>query len=427
MTIQPNSAPSNPDPENLKSTDDRQEGQTNEQKPSLKASALTTEDSPNSRLVVRAKTAVSNSPELSRAWVAIAALVIMGVGIVFSNAWMGISGAIVALLLSLREILPGVRDWIAQFFTPSERQTVFALVTAAIAVLGLLNFIGFYNFVNNWLTQIKWDEFGSWADWFGALGQIMIAILAVYVAWVQYVISKELTIRQNAITQQQTIDAYFQGISDLALDEEGLLEDLPQERAFAEGRTAAILGSVDAAGKAKILRFLSQSRLLTPLRRDWQLGKPILDGVGGYQEDRYRGVRVIDLGVMLAGTNLAGTDLRWTDLSEANLVRANFQGCDLVKANCARAILYEANLTGVDLKSVRLFYGHLETASPRSRFHSPDYETGAHTGAVVERADFTRAKRLSEEQRYYLCAWGGEATRGTIPGGCEEIPNKLGR
>jgi hypothetical protein len=34
---------------------------------------------------------------------------------------------------------------------------------------------------------------------------------------------------------------------------------------------------------------------------------------------------------------------------------------------------------------------------------------------------------MSEEQRYYCCAWGGEETRGTIPGGCEGIPNKLGR
>jgi len=47
------------------------------------------------------------------------------------------------------------------------------------------------------------------------------------------------------------------------LDEEGLLEDWPQERAIAEGRTAAILSSVDGGGKAKI-RFLTSSKLLTP-------------------------------------------------------------------------------------------------------------------------------------------------------------------
>ncbi|MBD0346376.1 MAG: pentapeptide repeat-containing protein, partial [Coleofasciculus sp. Co-bin14] len=247
------------------------------------------------------------------------------------------------------------------------------------------------------------------------------------IAWRQYVISKDLTIQQNTITQQQTIDAYFQGVSELALDNEGLLEDWPQERAFSEGRTAAILGSVDAQGKAKVLRFLSQSRLLTPLKRDRHLGRPMLDGNGGYLEDRYEGIRVIDLNVMLALADLSDTDLRWTELSDANMVKANLSNCDLVKANLARTILYEANLAGADMKGTYLFYGSVETASPRSRTKRPNYETGEYTGAVVENANFTGVQRLSEEQRKYCCHWCGEKSRRTIPGGCDGIPNKLGR
>jgi uncharacterized protein YjbI with pentapeptide repeats len=130
---------------------------------------------------------------------------------------------------------------------------------------------------------------------------------------------------------------------------------------------------------------------------------------------------------MLATANLAGTDLRWTDLSDANLVRANLSRCDLVRANLARSILYEAKLVEADLMGTRLFYGSAETASPRSRTEFPDYRTGAYTGAVVENADFTDAQRMTEDQRYYCCAWGGDQTRSTIPGGCEGIPNKLGR
>jgi uncharacterized protein YjbI with pentapeptide repeats len=291
----------------------------------------------------------------------------------------------------------------------------------------LFKYLGVYGVISNWLTQFKYDEFGSWAEWVGALGQISIAILAVYVAWAQYVISRDLTIQQNTITQQQTIDSYFQGISDLALNDEGFLEDWPQERAFAEGRTAAILSGVDAAGKAKVLRFLSQSRLLTPLKRDYHLGRPILDGSGGYEEDRMYGLRVIDLGPMLVRAHLVGQDLRWTDLSEAYMMRANLSFCDLAKANLSRTILQDANLTGADLRGTHLFYGSAQTASPRSRNQPPNYVTGEYTGAVVERANFTQVRQLSEEQRYYLCAWGGEKTRGTIPGGCEDIPNKLGR
>lgn len=368
-----------------------------------------------------------NPAEISRSWVMLAAIAVTAIGLILNSFWLGFSGSLVALLISLRLIFPSARRWVTRFLTPEERQTLFGLVAFSFAIAVLFKFIGVYRQISNWLTQIKWDEFGSWAEWFGALGQIMIAVLAVYVAWEQYVISKDLTIRQNTITQQQTIDAYFQGISDLALSDEGLLEDWPQERAFAEGRTAAILSGVDAGGKAKILRFLSQSKLLTPLRRDGQLGRPILDGFGGYEEDRVQGLRVIDLGVMLAGANLSETDLRWTDLSDANMVRADLSRCDLVQANLARAILYEANLSGADLKSTRLFYGFVETASPRSRLLPPNYETGFSTGAVVEKADLTRIQRLNEEQRYYFCAWGGDRTRETIPGGCEGIPNKLGR
>ena len=351
----------------------------------------------------------------------------MIVGLLLDLAWLGIIGATFALLLSLGVVLTSVGNWVIKFLTPQERQSILAFIGFSGAIAGLLNYLGVYNNVGSWLTQFKYDEFGSWAEWVGALGQISIAILAVYIAWAQYVISKDLTIQQNRITQQQTIDTYFQGISDLTLNDEGLLEDWPQERAIAEGRTAAIISSVDEMGKAKILRFLSQSKLLTPLKRDSRLGRAILDGSGGYAEDRPYGTRVIDLGVMLAGANLSGQDLRWTDISDANMVRANLSRCDLVKANLCRTVLYEANLAGADLKGARLFNGSIETASPRSITQTPNYETGEYTGVVIERANLSGVKRLSEEQRYYFCAWGGDKTRGTIPGGCEGIPNKLGR
>lgn len=355
-------------------------------------------------------------------------------GIAIDNWLVGIVGTLVALLLSVAIILPWWQEVVDEWFAPQERALVVAFLGVLAAIVGFVRFTGVGDRLLAIGRTVNWEASGTLAEWFGALGQILIAIVAVYIAWRQYIISKDLTIQQNLltvqqniITQQQTINSYFQGISDLVLDEEGLLEDWPQERLLAEGRTAAILSSVDGSGKAKILRFLSRSKLLTPLKRDRLLGRAILDGVGGYCEDRVSGVRVIDLGVMLAGADLSGTDLRWTDLSEANLVRTNFSNADLVKANLSRAILYDANLSGADLNGVLLFYGSLETASPRSRKHPPNYETGEHTGAVVENADFSNVQRLSEANRYYCCAWGGEKTRSTIPGGCEGIPNKLGK
>jgi uncharacterized protein YjbI with pentapeptide repeats len=368
-----------------------------------------------------------NRFNLSQSSLIIIALIVMGLGLGFNLFWVGIAGAIAALLFSLGVVINSIGSWLGRFFTPRERKNLLGFIGFTAAIAGLFKYLGVYRVISNWLTQFKYDEFGSWAEWVGALGQISIAILAVYVAWAQYVISRDLTIQQNTITQQQTIDSYFQGISDLALNDEGFLEDWPQERAFAEGRTAAILSGVDAAGKAKVLRFLSQAKLLTPLKRDYHLGRPILDGSGGYEEDRMYGLRVIDLGPMLVKAYLVGQDLRWTDLSEAYMMRANLSFCDLAKANLSRTVLQDANLTGADLRGTLLFYGSAQTASPRSRNQPPNYVTGKHTGVVIERANLSQVRQLSEEQRYYLCAWGGEKTRGTIPGGCEDIPNKLGR
>ena len=364
--------------------------------------------------------------QLNLGWIIVGAIGLMILGLAIDRLWMGLVGAFAALLVSVSIILPNWSSLWTQLVPAPWRSLIAASLGIMASGIGLLMLSG-SNQQGTRAIQINWDAVGAVGEIVGALGQILIALLAVYVAWQQYVISKDLTIQQNRITQQQTIDAYFQGVSDLALNDEGLLEDWPQERAIAEGRTAAILSSVNAVGKAKIIRFLSQSKLLTPLRRDRLLGRPILDGRGGYAEDRASGTRVIDLGVMLAGADLSGNDLRWTELSDANLVRANLSQCDLVKANLARAILYEANLAGADLKGTRLFYGTVQTATPRSRTESPDYKTGERTGAVVENVKFNKVQRLSDTQRYYCCAWGGSKTRKTIPGGCEGIPNKLGR
>ncbi|MEG5000803.1 pentapeptide repeat-containing protein [Microcoleus sp. B4-D4] len=365
--------------------------------------------------------------EMSGSVLTLAATAAMIVGLANDSIWIGLIGAVGAIGISLRMIWPSWGKIWTQVIPPTWRTLIVSCFGLLAGIVGLLMLSGTNTAPGSRNIEINWDAIGALGELIGALGQILIAILGVYVAWRQYVISKDLTIQQNRITQQQTIDAYFQGVSDLALDEQGFLEDWPQERAIAEGRTAAIMSSVDAEGKAKILRFLSQSRLVTPLKRDRLLGRAILDGDGGYAEDRSHGIRVIDLNVMLAGANLAGTDLRWTELSEANLVRANLSKCDLVKANLSRAILYDAKLDRADMKAAILFYGSPETASPRSRTEFPNYQTGEYTGAVVERADFTAVKRLSEAQRYYCCAWCGSKSRDTIPGGCEGIPNKLGR
>ncbi len=430
MTPEPNSPQPNPPESNV--TVESPNGASPTVPPESATIVATAEPTkplppPPSRKVFAPLQPPQTNAEMSASLLILGSIAAMIIGLAIDIVWLGLFGAILAIAIALRIMWPNWGKIWTQVIPPTWRTLIVSSFGLLAGTVGLLILSGANGELGSRNIKINWDAVGAVGEVIGALGQILIAILGVYVAWRQYVISKDLTIQQNRITQQQTIDAYFQGVSDLALDEQGFLEDWPQERAIAEGRTAAIMSSVDAEGKAKILRFLSQSRLVTPLKRDRLLGRPILDGNGGYAEDRDHGIRVIDLNVMLAGADMAGTDLRWTELSEANLVRANLSKCDLVKANLSRAILYDANLARADLRAAILFYGSAETASPRSRTEFPNYTTGEHTGAVVERADFTAVKRLSDEQRHYCCSWCGSKSRDTIPGGCEGIPNKLGR
>lgn len=358
--------------------------------------------------------------------VAIASTLITLVGLGLDSFWLIFFGSLIALGISIRLAMPTLRAVVSDL-SPEQRSLIIAIPGLFLGIYGLMQVSGVNTSLLQWGATLNWNAIGALGDFLGALGQIFIAILALYVAWRQFIISRDLTTQQNLITQQQTIDAYFQGISELVLDDEGLLEDWPQERIIAEARTAAILGSIDGEGKAKVLRFLSRSKLLTPLARDQRLGRPILDGSGGYAEDRQNGTRVIDIGVMLAAGDISGKDLRWVDLSGINLIRSNLSQCDLVRTDFARTVLCDADFSGADLMGARFFYGTPEIATPRTRNDTPDYETGAFTGAVVEGMDLSNVRRLSESQRCYLCTWGGSKTRATIPGGCQDIPNRLGR
>jgi uncharacterized protein YjbI with pentapeptide repeats len=355
------------------------------------------------------------------------AAAVLGVALFLKISWLGIPAALVAIALCLRILWPVLKAAVNEWIPRPLQLMIGAGAIVVFSLIGLLQFSGFTNQLAPGDRTFNWEAIGALGEIFGAVGQILVAFLALYVAWRQYVISKDLTSQQNRITQQQTIDAYFQGISDLVLDEEGLLEDWPPERAIAEGRTAAILTGLDGEGKAKVIRFLSSAKLLTPLKRDRRLGRPIFDGLGGYEEDIEYGVRVIDLTNMLAGADLSNNDLRSTELSEANLTNVNLAACDLTRANLSRALLLAVNLRQADLSRACLFHGEVEMASPRDRVNAPNYTTGAYTGAVIEGADFSQVKNLSPDQRHYCCAWGGSKTRGTIPGGCKDIPNKLGR
>ena len=352
--------------------------------------------------------------------------VVIGLGLLLHSPLLTVVASLTTLVLAIGRLVPGL--WLLISSQIEEESTVLtmALIGVIAASIGLSLALGWWDPLINIYRSGDWNAIGAFGEGVvGAFGQILVAFVALAIAWRQFVVDQRLTTQQNRITQAQTIDSFIQGISELVSDEEGMLEDWPLERMLLEGRTAAVLGSIDAGGKAKVLRFLSHACLLTPLRRDNRLGRAILDGDGGYETDRINGIPVVRLNQILVGADLSDTDLRGVDFNGADLRGCNFRDADLGGANLACCNLSGANLSGARLDGAVLFIGPVDSCTPAWPGTRPDLETGTNTGAIVENTDFSDVLYLSAEVRTYCAAWSGTRSRRTIPGGSKGLPNLL--
>jgi len=339
-----------------------------------------------------------------------------------------LAAGILLLVLSLYQLLPPLWRQLSGRLDDAPTARVLAAVALLIGAITIPFALGWLDPFLNLFRRGNWEAIGALGEGVvGAFGQILVASVALMIAWRQVLVDQRLTTQQNRITQAQTIDSFIHGISELISDEEGMLEDWPLERMLAEGRLSAVFGSIDRDGKARVLRFLSHARLLTPLKRDNRLGRAILDGQGNYEEDRAWGVPVIRLQQLLKGVDLSGSDLRGVDFNGADLRGADLSFCDLSGANLAGTNLAGVNLEGSRLEDCRFFYGRPQTASPRLAPSHFDLTTGAGTGAVVENSNLTGARFLDAQSHHYLASWSGPRSRTTIPGGSKGIPSQLAR
>ncbi|WP_216914764.1 MULTISPECIES: pentapeptide repeat-containing protein [unclassified Synechococcus] len=353
-------------------------------------------------------------------------LLVLQAALILGLAWLALPAALLVVALALRQLLPPLWQLLARQLEEPPTVRLLALVSLVLALLSIPLALGWFDPLLAIYVNGDWEAIGAFGEGvIGAIGQILVALVALMIAWRQVMVDQRLTTQQNRITQAQTIDSFIHGISELISDEEGLLEDWPLERMLAEGRLAAVLSSIDGDGKARILRFLSHARLLTPLRRDQRLGRAILDGEGSYEEDRPRGVPVIRLQSMLRGADLAGTDLRAIDFNGADLSGADLSGADLAEANLSGVNLAGANLQGACLQGTRFFYGDPLEATPPQAQQPPDHVGGAGTGALVENVNLSGVRQLDPSSRTYLAAWSGVRSRQTIPGGCKGLPSRL--
>jgi len=339
---------------------------------------------------------------------------------------LALPAALVLLLLCLSELLPDLWRLLADRIDEAPTARLLAILGLLLGLLTVPLSLGWLDSYLSLYRDRNWEAIGALGEGvIGAFGQILVALVAVAIAWRQVLIEQRLTTQQNRITQAQTIDSFIQGISELISDQEGMLEDWPLERMLAEGRLAAVFGSIDKEGRSRVLRFLSHARLLTPLRRDHRLGRPILDGQGSYEEDRINGVPVIQLQLILKGVDLSGTDLRGVDFNGADLRGCDLAGSDLSGANLAGCNLAGANLEEARLEGTRFFYGRAQTATPIRPEFRADLQSGSGSGAVVENANFSGAQRLDPQTHHYLASWSGSRSRATLPGGSKGIPSQL--
>ena len=339
-----------------------------------------------------------------------------------------LAAGVLLLVLALLQLVPPLWRQVSGRLDDAPTARVLAAVALVIAALVIPLALGWWDPLFALFRSGNWEAIGALGEGVvGAFGQIMVASVALLIAWRQVLVDQRLTTQQNRITQAQTIDSFIHGISELISDEEGMLEDWPLERMLAEGRLSAVFGSIDRDGKARVLRFLSHAKLLTPLKRDYRLGRAILDGEGSYAEDRAAGVPVIRLQQLLKGVDLSGTDLRGVDFNGADLRGADLSFCDLTGANLAGTNLAGTNLEQTRLEDCRFFYGRPQTATPRLGSAPFDLATGAGTGAVVENINLSGARLLDPQTHHYLASWSGPRSRATIPGGCKGVPSQLER
>jgi uncharacterized protein YjbI with pentapeptide repeats len=349
-------------------------------------------------------------------------------GLLLNLSWLVLVAACPTAVLALLQLGGPLWSRLRRGLDDPATVQILALLALLLSLLAITFALGWWEPLLAIYRSGDWTAIGAIGEGvIGAFGQIMVAFVALMIAWRQVQVDQRLTSQQNSITQAQTIDSFIHGVSELISDQEGLLEDWPLERMLAEGRLAAVLSSIDRQGKARILRFLSHARLLTPLRRDRRLGRAILDGDGNYEEDRISGMPVIHLYQVLQGADLSDTDLRGIDFNGADLRGIQLERSDLTNANLAGANLAGANLKGALVEGTRFFYGPVDTATPADARHPADFNTGAGTGAVVESALLADLRKLDPENRFYLASWSGARSRQSLPGGCKGIPNRLGR
>ena len=166
---------------------------------------------------------------------------------------LALAAAAATALVALVQLAPPVGRLLRSALEPGVASSGLALAALILALVVASAALGWWEPLLEIYQRRDWEAIGAIGEGvIGAVGQILLALVALVIAWRQYVMEQRLTSQQNRITQAQTIDSFIHGVSELISDGEGFLEDWPLERMLAEGRLAAVMASLDGTGRTAI-------------------------------------------------------------------------------------------------------------------------------------------------------------------------------
>ena len=226
---------------------------------------------------------------------------------------------------------------------------------------------------------MDWTILGSAGEFFGAIGSILIACVAVFIATRQYVDEKRFAreqkalmedierkneiarIEQDRLVRAQSLDSYFDGISNLILRDDILNS---KARNLSKGRTDAILKVLAPDEKRNLLAFLYGSGLITPNEESDE----VVIGLSGSdlshaQLDGFT-LRNAHLGMaILKDAQITDCDLNQIDMPGADLERANLKGSEITEANLHGILGFNTNLSASDLSGTDIGGADLREAN----------------------------------------------------------------
>jgi uncharacterized protein YjbI with pentapeptide repeats len=181
---------------------------------------------------------------------------------------------------------------------------------------------------------------------------------------------------ENQRSQDTALQAYFDGMTNLLIDEQGnqlrKLDPDTEVQSLIQARTETLFAILDKSREVSVVLFLARSDVIPR-------GDPL---------------------VSLAGIDLSFIDLRGIDLSETSLAASNLAHAILTNVNLSDSVLRNANLSGANLSGANLSGANLSDAQGITN-EELDQQASSLEGATMPNGqkyeDWLKSKNRAED------------------------------